>query len=205
VAYTIATLRRKKSEGYLRKDWRRISHTPSDEEQARSLQAELMKARHGCPDFRRMCAAPPFLEEAIDNAVRSGVRQLVILPLFPQFSTTTTGSGFPVLQRLIAARPQFKSIEVRWVREWYDHPVYIEAFTLAIQRELDKSSRPLGKCTSCSVRTASRSYVRQGDPYLVQTEKTVQLIMESLRQKGYSNGHQLAFQAKWGLRSGCLR
>jgi ferrochelatase len=145
-----------------------------------------------------MCAAPPFLEEAIDNAVASGARRLVILPLFPQFSTTTTGSGFPVLQRLIAARPQFKSIDVQWVREWFDHPVYIEAFALAIQRELDKDPGSDKTHILFSAHSIPESYVRQGDPYLVQTEKSVELIMARLRQKGYGNTHQLSFQSKVG-------
>jgi ferrochelatase len=138
VAYTIATLRRKKSEGYYAQIGGGSPIRRLTEEQAQALQRELNSRGCDSQTFVGMCAAPPFLEEAVDRVVASGARQLVILPLFPQFSTTTTGSGFPVLQRLIASRPQFKSIDVHWVREWFDHPVYIEAFALAIQRELDK-------------------------------------------------------------------
>jgi len=198
VAYTIATLRRRKSEGYYAQIGGGSPIRRLTEDQARALQVELAKRGADARTFVGMCAAPPFLEEAIDKAVESGVQRLVILPLFPQFSTTTTGSGFPVLQRLIAARPQFKSIDVRWVREWFNHPVYIEAFSLGIRRELEKNGRPEAVHILFSAHSIPESYVRQGDPYLEQTEKTVCLIMERLRQLGFSNGHQLSFQSKVG-------
>jgi len=198
VAYTIATLRHRKSEGYYAQIGGGSPIRRLTEDQARALQIELAKRGSDAQTFVGMCAAPPFLEEAIDKAAASGVERLVILPLFPQFSTTTTGSGFPVLQRLISARPQFKSIDVRWVREWFDHPVYIEAFTLAIQRELEKTGNPGKVHILFSAHSIPESYVRQGDPYLDQTEKSVALIMERLRQKGFSNSHQLSFQSKVG-------
>jgi protoporphyrin/coproporphyrin ferrochelatase len=198
VAYTIATLRRRKSEGYYAQIGGGSPIRRLTEDQSRALQSELIKRGSDAQTFVGMCAAPPFLEEAINKAVASGVRQLVILPLFPQFSTTTTGSGFPVLKRLIAARPQFKSIDVRWVREWFDHPVYIEAFSLAIQRELEKVGDSKKVHILFSAHSIPESYVRQGDPYLDQTEKTVGLIVEWLRQKGHSNSHQLSFQSKVG-------
>jgi len=198
VAYTIATLRRRKSEGYYAQIGGGSPIRRLTEDQARALQQELTARGNNAQTFVGMCAAPPFLEEAIDNVGRSGVDRLVILPLFPQFSTTTTGSGFPVLERLIAARPQFKSTDVRWVREWFDHPAYIEAFALAIQRELDKSAAPDQTHILFSAHSIPESYVRQGDPYLDQTMKSVELIVERLRRMGFENSHQLSFQSKVG-------
>jgi ferrochelatase len=198
VAYLIATLRRKKSEGYYAQIGGGSPIRRLTEDQARALQQELDSRGCDSQTFVGMCAAPPFLEEAIDSVIASGARRLVILPLFPQFSTTTTGSGFPVLQRLIADRPQFKSIDVYWVREWFDHPVYIEAFALAIQRELKKARNSEGTHILFSAHSIPESYVRQGDPYLTQTEKSVELIMSRLRQLGHGNTHQLSFQSKVG-------
>ena len=198
LAYTIATLRRKKSEGYYAQIGGGSPIRRLTEDQAQALQQELQTRGNDALTFVGMCAAPPFLEEAIDRFVQSGAQRLVILPLFPQFSTTTTGSGFPVLERLIAARPQFKTIDVRWVREWYDHPVYIESFALAIQRELRKAAAPETMHILFSAHSIPESYVRQGDPYLDQTRKTFAMIMEQLGRMGYSNTHQLSFQSKVG-------
>src|SRR5712671_2066106 len=102
LAYTIATLRRKKSEGYYAQIGGGSPIRRLTEDQARALQKELQSRGVDASTFVGMCAAPPFLEEAIDQFVQGGAQRLVILPLFPQFSTTTTGSGFPVLQRLMA-------------------------------------------------------------------------------------------------------
>jgi len=198
IAYTIATLRHRKSEGYYAQIGGGSPIRRLTEDQARALQQELSARGWDAEVFVGMCAAPPFLEEAIDKAAQSDVGSLVILPLFPQFSTTTTGSGFPVLQRLIAARGKFKSIDVRWVREYFDHPVYIESFALAIQRELDKSNSPAQTHIVFSAHSIPESYVQQGDPYLEQTQKSVASIMDRLRQMGYSNSHQLCFQSKVG-------
>ena len=56
--------------------------------------------------FVGMCAWHPFLEEAIDEIENSGIDSLVILPLFPQYSVTTTGSGFSILRK--SGRPDFR-------------------------------------------------------------------------------------------------
>ncbi len=198
IAYTIATLRRKKSEGYYAQIGGGSPIRRLTEDQARALEQELRRRGHDAQTFVGMCAAPPFLEEAIDRAVQSQLHRLIILPLFPQFSTTTTGSGFPVLRRLMESRPQFKTIDVRWIREWFDHPVYIESFALAIERELRRNKVPDKFHILFSAHSIPESYVKQGDPYLDQTEKTVQLIMVRLQKMGYANTHQLAFQSKVG-------
>jgi protoporphyrin/coproporphyrin ferrochelatase len=198
IAYTIATLRRKKSEGYYAQIGGGSPIRRLTEEQARALEEELRRRGHDAKAFVGMCAAPPFLEEAVDRALQSEVQRLVILPLFPQFSTTTTGSGFPILRRLMESRPQFKSIDVRWVREWFNHPVYIESFTRAIERELRKSGNIEKVHILFSAHSIPESYVRQGDPYLEQTEESVRLIMKRLSEMGIHNTHQLAFQSKVG-------
>src|SRR4051812_41897516 len=198
LAYTIATLRRKKSEGYYAQIGGGSPIRRLTEDQARALEQELKSRGLDAKTFVGMCAAPPFLEESINQAANSQLQRLVILPLFPQFSTTTTGSGFPVLRRLIEARPQFKSIDVRWVREWFDHPVYIEAFATAIERELRRDQDHEKIHILFSAHSIPESYVKQGDPYLEQTEKTVALIVKRLKEMGYTNTHQLAFQSKVG-------
>jgi len=198
IAYTIATLRRKKSEGYYAQIGGGSPIRRLTEDQAGALEVELKSRGRDARTFVGMCAAPPFLEEAVDRALQSQVQQLVILPLFPQFSTTTTGSGFPILRRLMESRPQFKFIDVRWVREWFDHPVYIESFVLAIERELKKNKNSDKVHILFSAHSIPESYVKQGDPYLEQTEKTVHLIMDRLKKMGHTNTHQLAFQSKVG-------
>ena len=142
-----------------------------------------------------MCTWHPFLYEAIERIEKSDVESLVILPLFPQYSVTTTGSGFAALRSLIDSRPSFKKLDVQWVRSWPDHPSYIESFEQAIRRELAKFANPDAVHILFSAHSIPESYVRKGDPYLEQTKKTVELIMERLGRK---NPYQLSFQSKIG-------
>ena len=205
LSYTIATLRRTTSEGYYRQMrrsefWRDEFGEASPLRQLTQAQAqalgEKLKARgRNVQTFVGMCAWHPFLEEAIDEIENSGIDSLVILPLFPQYSVTTTGSGFSILRKLIDKRPLFKKLDVQWISSWPDHPAYIDSFAQAIGRELVRFSSPDKVHILFSAHSIPESYVRNGDPYLEQTKKTVESIMDQL---GRTNPYRLSFQSKIG-------
>src|SRR5262249_576488 len=142
VAYAIATLRRKTSEGYYRQIGGGSPLRRLTEEQAAALQEELGKRGTKAQTYVGMCTWRPFLSEAVEKIVQSHLEGVVILPLFPEFSVTTTGSGFAALRQLLESRPEFKQIDVRWIRAWHDNPAYIESFAAAIRRELPKFAAP---------------------------------------------------------------
>jgi ferrochelatase len=142
-----------------------------------------------------MCTWNPFFPETLDRIEKSNVRRLVILPLFPQFSVTTTGSGFALLKQLIERRPRIKQLNTSWVRSWHDHPTYIASFTDLVQRELAKFKDPDAAHLLFSAHSIPESYVKNGDPYLEQTRRSVELIMDRL---GRRNSYQLSFQSKIG-------
>jgi len=195
LAYTIATLRRRTSEGYYRQIGGGSPLRKLTEEQARALEGELRGRGKDVETFVGMCTWRPFLSEAVESIEKSDIESLVILPLFPQYSVTTTGSGFAVLRSLIDNRPSFKKRSVHWVRSWADQPSYIGSFEQSIRRELAKFRNPDLVHILFSAHSIPESYVREGDPYLEQTKKTVELIMARM---GGKNSHQLSFQSKIG-------
>jgi ferrochelatase len=195
LAYTIATLRRKTSEGYYRQIGGGSPLRRLTEEQAQALADEFRARGKDVETFVGMCTWHPFLDEAVDKIEKSGVDSLVILPLFPHYSVTTTGSGFSVLRSLIDKRPSFKKRDVQWVTAWPDHPVYIDSFVQGIRRELAKFANPDKAHILFSAHSIPESYVRDGDPYLEQTKKSVELIMDRM---GRNNPYQLSFQSKIG-------
>jgi protoporphyrin/coproporphyrin ferrochelatase len=195
LAYTIATLRRKTSEGYYRQIGGGSPLRRLTEEQARALAGELRTRGKDVETFVGMCTWRPFLSEAIEKIEKSAVESLVILPLFPQYSVTTTGSGFSVLRQLIDSRPSFKKLGVQWVCSWADQPSYIGSFEQSIRRELARFDNPDSVHILFSAHSIPESYVREGDPYLEQTKKSVELIMDRLERK---NPYQLSFQSKIG-------
>jgi ferrochelatase len=195
IAYAIATFRRKTSEGYYRQIGGGSPLRRLTEEQASALENELKRRGVDASTFVGMCTWRPFLSEAIERIETANLDSLVILPLFPHYSVTTTGSGFAVLRQLIDTHPGVKKLQVEWVRSWQDHPRYIESFVESIQRELGKFPSPDKVHLLFSAHSIPESYVRNGDPYLEQTKKSVELIMDRL---GRRNPYQLSFQSKIG-------
>jgi protoporphyrin/coproporphyrin ferrochelatase len=195
IAYTIATVRKKTSQGYYSQIGGGSPLRRLTEEQAHALEKELQRRGKDAQVFVGMCTWHPFLNEAIDRIGSSGVESLIILPLFPQYSVTTTGGGFAALREILDRRPGFRKLEVQWVCTWHDHPTYIESFTTAIRKELAKFSDPQKAHIVFSAHSIPESYVKNGDPYLEQTKKSVELIMTAL---GQSNTYQLSFQSKIG-------
>jgi len=195
VAYTIATLRKKKSQGYYSligggSPLRRLT-----EEQAAALETELKKRGLDAQTFVGMCTWKPFLVDAVERVAQSGVDRLVILPLFPQYSFTTTRAGSEALRRLIAARPAMKALNISWIPTWAEHPTYIESMASFISKELARFNEADKVQLLFSAHSIPESYVREGDPYLDQTKASVERIMDRL---GRRNPYQLSFQSKIG-------
>jgi ferrochelatase len=195
VAYTIATLRRKKSEGYYAQIGGGSPLRRLTEEQAAALQTELKARGVEAQTFVGMCTWKPFLSEAVDQLARSGVDRIVVLPLFPHYSFTTTRAGSEVLKRLLGARPDLNALKTTWISTWAEHPTYIESFAQSIERELAKFPMPANVRLLFSAHSIPESYVREGDPYLEQTKRSVELIMDRL---GRQNTYDLSFQSRIG-------
>jgi protoporphyrin/coproporphyrin ferrochelatase len=195
VAWLIATLRRKKSEGYYAQIGGGSPLRKLTQEQAAALQTELKSRGIDAQTFMGMCTWKPFLSEAADQAAKSSIDRLVILPLFPHYSFTTTRAGSEVLKRLIEARPALKKLNTTWISTWAEHPTYIESFAVAIERELAKFAEPDKTRLLFSAHSIPQSYVREGDPYLAQTQRSVELIMDRL---GRRNEYELSFQSRIG-------
>jgi len=196
VAYMIATLRRTKSEGYYRQIGGGSPLRRLTEDQARALADEFKRRGRSVETFVGMCTWRPFLQDAIERIEKSNLDRLVILPLFPHYSATTTGSGFSVLRGLVGKKNgTFQKLNVQWIRSWADHPTYIDAFAQSIQRELSKFDHPENVQLVFSAHSIPESYVRNGDPYLDETKKSVELIMDRL---GRRNPYLLSFQSKIG-------
>jgi len=195
LAYTIATVRRKTSEGYYRQIGGGSPLRRLTEDQARALAEEFKRRGKDVETFVGMVTWRPFLAEAIDKIEKTNLESLVILPLFPQYSVTTTGAGFSILRQLIDKHPAFKKIDVQWIHSWPDHPTYIESFEQLIRRALEKFGNPEGVHLLFSAHSIPESYVREGDPYLDQTKKTMELVMDRLDRK---NPYRLSFQSKIG-------
>ena len=132
----------------------------------------------------------PFTTEAIAQLKEAGVDELVLLPLYPQYSSTTTGSSLNEWRRHWTG-----PIPTSCVTTFYRNPLYIAALVERIQEALADFSDPEAVQFVFSAHSLPQSVVDKGDPYQRQIEETVDLVME---QGGWSNAHCLCYQSKVG-------
>lgn len=134
----------------------------------------------------------PFANEALAQLKREGVRKIVALSLYPHFSRATSGSSFNDLERAVAASGT--PFQVVPVRQFYNHPLYIQALAERIEAGLAGFDERSKVQIFFSAHSLPQSFIDEGDPYLDQITETVRLTMEHFG--GMS--HHLAFQSRAG-------
>ena len=196
LAWLISTLRAKKSQENYKKiggssPLRRIT-----ESQAQALQDQLRQDGHQINVYIGMRYWHPFTEEAIAQIKQDKVEELVILPLYPQFSISTSGSSFRLLERLWKADPELQKIKYTVVPSWYNCPGYLQAMANLIGQTIDQVSDPSQAHVFFSAHGVPVSYVEEaGDPYQREIEDCAALIMNRLSR---ANSYTLAYQSRVG-------
>lgn len=166
------------------------------EEQGQALKQRLQELGQEADIYIGMRYWHPFTEEAIARIKRDRQDRLVILPLYPQFSISTSGSSFRLLQRIWLEDPKLSQIEYTVIPSWYKQPAYLQAMADLIAQELDKLPLPDKAHIFFSAHGVPRSYVEEaGDPYQQEIEECTSLIMQTLNRP---NPHTLAYQSRVG-------
>ncbi len=145
--------------------------------QAARLEEALVAAGHPMPALLGQRYAEPTIREAVLRAREMGISRLVLLPLYPQYSETTTGSAVREARRVIARVAPGMRLWV--VRDYADHPAYASAMAETVRDALDALSeearskaRVLFSAHGLPVR-----YVERGDPYPERVAATVRAVM----------------------------
>lgn len=134
----------------------------------------------------------PSIDSAIHALAEQNVKRLLVLPLYPQFCSSTTGSVF---DRTVDALKRWRWIpETRFVNDYYAAPGYVEALSARIEEHWASA----GERTHLvfSYHGIPLEYVEQGDPYRAQAEATTRLVASRL---GLSeNDWSLCYQSRFG-------
>ncbi|KAL7520453.1 hypothetical protein ACHAWX_005172 [Stephanocyclus meneghinianus] len=178
------------------------------------LMAQSLRSRYGidAKTYIGMRYWYPFTEEALEKIREDEINALVVLPLYPQFSISTSGSSLRVLQEEFAKHSDFYGPHRMFhtvIPSWYDRPGYVKSVANLIQKELDSFTReeiaegtsarqPIPKHVLFSAHGVPASYIEAGDPYKAQIEDCVERIKALLPSEEEGVKVHLSFQSRVG-------
>jgi len=169
------------------------------DEQAEAIEASLAARGVDAKVYVAMRYWNPFTEEAVEQIKRDRVSKLVVLPLYPQFSISTSGSSLRLLEDLMRNDQALRMLPHTVIPSWYQRPGYVRAMADLIEEDLrTKFSDPEDARVFFSAHGVPKSYVEEGDPYKEEMEECVSLIMQELRGRGVQNEFTLAYQSRVG-------
>ncbi len=162
-------------------------------EQARALDEKLNKKGFEIKTYIGMRYWHPFILEAVESALKDGVKELVALPLFPHYSRATTGSCFKELERSIKLAED--DIKIHFISNWHLNPFYIKALGIVLKEGFEKFSEESREVhVLFSAHSLPKEFVEKGDPYVIQMNETIQRVVEKNDLTKWS----LSFQSRAG-------
>lgn len=120
------------------------------EDQADALQTSLRDKGVDANVYVAMRYWHPYTEEAIEQLKADGVRKLVILPLYPQFSISTSGSSLRLLEDIFKTDTALVGLEHTVIPSWYQRQGYVTAMADLIEAELPKFPADQPVCAPAS-------------------------------------------------------
>jgi len=148
--------------------------------QARALEAALERAGRPMPVRVGMRYTDPSIADGLAALADAGADRVVVLPLYPQWSETTTGSSFLEVRRVLArmAAPPLAT----FVDDWPDDPGYVAAVARTVREALAEVPGDLRPRTRilCSAHGLPVRYVEAGDPYPERVARTVAALAAAL-------------------------
>jgi len=156
------------------------------QEQGDNLQVELKNRGIDAKIYIGMRYWYPFTEEAVDKILEDDINRLVIIPLYPQYSISTSGSSLRLLRSIINEDQKTwdpRKIDHTVVPDWYSHPGYLACQASLIGAELEEfKNNPQDVKVMFSAHGVPESYVAAGDPYKGQIESCADLIMKEVNK-----------------------
>ncbi len=140
-----------------------------------------------------MTYSGPSLATRVQQLEQEGIEHILVLPLYPQFSATTTGSIYDQISHINQQRRDIPQIHV--VKQYYDHPLYITALADTVQQQWETSGKP--DKLLMSFHSIPQSYSDAGDPYYQQCLATADLLAQALGLQ--KQDWSISFQSRLGF------
>jgi len=134
----------------------------------------------------------PGIAAAVEKLARHDVRKLLVLPLYPHYCSSTTGSVFDRTTRVLQRWRWLP--ETRFINDYHDDAGYIDALRATIEKHWEKAGAR--SHLLFSYHGIPASYVANGDPYQLQTEDTTRRVVAGLGLKHGEWSH--CYQSRFG-------
>ncbi|BAF72619.1 ferrochelatase [Sulfurovum sp. NBC37-1] len=155
-----------------------------------------LKTRLDLPVYPAMRYVPPFADKALYACQKDGVEELILFPMYPQYSTTTTLSSIEDIEERCEAMGYAPKITV--IDPYYDDYTYIEACCEKIL-EVAEGKETKEYDLLLSAHGLPMSIIKAGDPYQNQVEGNASAIKTYLACKGVDfHDIKLVYQSKVG-------
>lgn len=134
----------------------------------------------------------PSISSALHRMHDARLHRLLVLPMYPQYSGSTTGSTFDAVSRELQ---HWRWVpELRFVNGYHDHDLYIDALAAKVRRAWDQARR--GELLLMSFHGIPKRYLMKGDPYHCQCHATARLLAGKLGLR--KDQWKVVFQSRFG-------
>ncbi|MEE9335022.1 MAG: ferrochelatase [Granulosicoccaceae bacterium] len=134
----------------------------------------------------------PSIASALQTLAKQNVRHLLVLPMYPQYSGTTTASVFDAVSSELQRTRWLP--ELRFINQYFNYPGYIEVLAQSIEQSWADNGR--GQLLVTSYHGIPRRYLLNGDPYHCHCHMTTRLLAEKLGLKEHE--YRVVFQSRVG-------
>jgi len=166
----------------------------TSKKQARELEKKLQdKIRGNVLVDVAMRYGNPSIKDALRGLRSAGAKRVLILPMYPQYSATTTASVFDAVTSELQSWRWLP--DMRFINSYHDHPAYIDALAKSILKHWNTRERKPDMLIF-SFHGIPKRYVNNGDPYFCHCQKTARLVAEKLLLKDIK--WKVTFQSRVG-------
>ncbi|WP_391088027.1 ferrochelatase [Vibrio sp. NH-UV-68] len=134
----------------------------------------------------------PSLQSGLEALLAQGVEDVIVLPMYPQYSGTTTAAVSDGLTKAFKNMPVMPGY--RFIRDYYQHPMYIKALAQSVRRSWEKNGK--GDYLLCSYHGIPKRYADNGDVYPQHCDRTTTLLARELELAPNQIG--MTYQSRFG-------
>lgn len=146
------------------------------QQQADKIAEKLKANNHNVEVELAMRYGNPSIEAGLEKLRDKGITRIIVFPLYPQYSSPTTGSTFDAIANVLK---KWRWVpELHFINGYHTNPLYIESLANSIQEDLDKNGSP--QKIVFSYHGMPKQFLDHGDPYHCLCHQTTRLVVEKL-------------------------